>query len=164
MEPKGVLGFGADPDSQPLECLVEMKARGEALSTWNSGEERRLPDLRPGRVFWPWGLRLQGQSSRPGLRMGPSAPWPPVMPGRWQMQINKDEQPGPWVSGVGTPTTIWSPPPGQLWKFPPLWPQGPVLSRPTPPCRPGSGWPFGIFPAQCHPCPRLLLPVGCGCS
>lgn len=77
------------------------------------------------------------------------------------MQINKEDQPGPWVSGVGIPTTPWSPTPGQWWKsFLSCGPRALFYLCPSLPA-PRVGLAYWRLPwAKSRPCPQPLLPCG----
>ena len=102
-----------------------MKALGVALSAWNSGEERNLPNMRPRRVLRPWGLPHRAEQQTEAVGESQEAPLGPLAsdyarksPG-WPIredaykQGRPDRTPGVWS---GTPATVWSPTPGPLWK------------------------------------------------
>lgn len=53
--------------TQSLRSSGQKEGPGGALSAWSSGGERGLPDMRPGRVLYPWVLLHRGKGVEAGL-------------------------------------------------------------------------------------------------
>lgn len=90
IEPKGVRRTWSWPRLSVSERLVNMKALGVALSAWNSGEERNLPNVRPGRVLRPWGLPHRAEQQTEAVGESQEAPLGPL-----GLQLCQEE---PWVA------------------------------------------------------------------